>query len=146
VEQRRARSGEGRAAERAGQISLGHWAARSPSGLASGAPVSVDSMILALRSRFRAAGANGLRARYELRLGEDHFRIEVADDAFAVDRGGADRADATIDTDPVTLDAVLWGDRSLADARRSGKLRIEGDEEAVEHFLRLFPMRARAGH
>jgi DNA-binding HxlR family transcriptional regulator len=81
-------------------ISLGHWAARSPSGLASDAPVGVDSMILALRSRFNADAVRGLRAHYELGLGEDRFRIEVGDDEIEVARGGADQSDATIDTDP----------------------------------------------
>jgi DNA-binding HxlR family transcriptional regulator len=121
-------------------ISLGRWAARSPSGLPSDAPVGVDSMILALRSRFDAGAAQGLRAGYELRLGEDRFRIAVADDQIQVARGDADQPDATIDTDPDTLAAVLWAGRPLADAQRSGSLTIEGDNAAVERFVRLFPM------
>jgi alkyl sulfatase BDS1-like metallo-beta-lactamase superfamily hydrolase len=121
-------------------ISLGHWAARSPSGLASEAPVGADSMILALRSRFDAGAARGLVARYELRLGEDRFGIEVADDEIEVARGSVDQADATIDTDPDTLAAVLWGGRPLGDAQRSRKITIEGDKTAVERFIRLFPM------
>jgi hypothetical protein len=44
------------------------------------------------------------------------------------------------DTDPGTLDAVLWGGRSLADAQRSGTMTIEGDKAAVERFVALFPM------
>jgi DNA-binding HxlR family transcriptional regulator/putative sterol carrier protein len=121
-------------------ISLGHWAARSPSGLASGAPVGVDSTILALRSRFDADAARGLRARYELRFGEDRFRIEVGGGEIEVARGGAEQADATIDTDPDTLAAVLWGGRPLADARQSGTMTIEGNDGTVERFARLFPV------
>jgi DNA-binding HxlR family transcriptional regulator/putative sterol carrier protein len=120
-------------------ISLGRWAARSPSGLSDG-PIGADSMILALRSRFHSSAADGLRASYELRLGEDRFRIDVAGDELEAVRGDADRPDATIDTDPDTLAAVLWGGRPLADAQRSGEVMIEGDEAAVERFLRLFPM------
>jgi DNA-binding HxlR family transcriptional regulator len=121
-------------------ISLGHWAARSPSGPPSDAPVGVDSIILALRSRFDADAARGLRARYELRLGEDRFRIEVADDEIEVARGEPDHADVRLDTDPDTLAAVLWAGRPLADAQRAGKLTIEGHKAAAERFLRLFPM------
>jgi DNA-binding HxlR family transcriptional regulator len=121
-------------------ISLGHWAARSPSGPASDAPVGVDSMILALRSRFDADAARGLHARYELRLGEDRFGIEVGSDGLEVARGSVERADATIESDPDTLAAVLWGGRPLADAQRSGTMAIEGDKAAVRRFLRLFPM------
>jgi DNA-binding HxlR family transcriptional regulator len=121
-------------------MSLGRWAARSPTPPSDAPIASADSIVLALRARFDPGAAQGLRAGYELRLGEDRFRIEVADGAMEVARGGTDQADAAIDTDPDTIGAVLWGDRSLGDAQRSGALTIEGDEAAVERFLRLFPM------
>jgi len=121
-------------------LSLGRWAATSPTPPGDAPIVSADSVILALRTLFDSGAANGLRAGYDLRLGDDRFRIRVADDAFDVARGDAQHADATIDTDPGTLDAVLWKGRSLAEAQRSGTMRIEGDEAAVERFLRLFPM------
>jgi DNA-binding HxlR family transcriptional regulator len=120
-------------------MALGRWAARSPSG-PSDAPVGADSTILALRARFDPRAAQGFRARYELRLGEDRFRVEVANDELEVARGGADHADATIETDPDTLTAVLWRGRPLADAQRAGTLTIDGDAAAVERFVRLFPM------
>ena len=125
-------------------ISLGRWASRSPTPPGDAPIVSADSIILALRGLFDASAAQGLRARYELRLGDDRFRVEVADDELEAARGDAPQPDATIDTDPGTLDAVLWKGRSLADARRSGRLTIEGDKAAVERFVRLFPMPAPA--
>jgi DNA-binding HxlR family transcriptional regulator len=121
-------------------MSLGRWAARSPTPPSDAPIMSADSIALALRARFDSGAAHELRASYELRLGEDRFRIEVADDEIEVARGGADQADATIDTDPGTLDAVLWGGRSLADAQRSGGMTIEGDKAALKRFVRLFPM------
>ena len=121
-------------------ISLGRWAARSPTRPSDAPIVSADSIILALRALFDPGAAHGLRAGYELRLGEDRFRIEVADDEIEVARADAEQADATIETDPDTLAAVLWGGRPLADAQRSGTMTIEGDEAAVERFVRLFPM------
>jgi DNA-binding HxlR family transcriptional regulator len=121
-------------------MSLGHWAARSPSGLPSDAPVGADSMILALRARFDPGAAHGLKLRYELGLGEDRFRVEVADSNLDVARGAADQADATIDSDPDTLASVLWGGQRVDDAQRSGRMTIEGDKAAVEGFIQLFPM------
>jgi alkyl sulfatase BDS1-like metallo-beta-lactamase superfamily hydrolase len=121
-------------------MSLGHWGARSPASPSDAPIVSADSVILALRARFDAGAADGLRADYELRLGEDRFRVEVADGEIEAARASADQADATIDADPDTLSAVLWGGRSLADAQRSGTMTIDGDEAAVERFVRLFPM------
>jgi DNA-binding HxlR family transcriptional regulator len=121
-------------------LSLGRWGAQSPTP-PSDAPIrSADSIVLALRDRFDPTAAHGLRAGYELRLGEDRFRITVAGDQFEAVRGDADQADATIDTDPDTINAVLWKGRPLADAQRSGTLTIEGDKAAVERFARLFPM------
>jgi DNA-binding HxlR family transcriptional regulator len=121
-------------------MSLGRWAARSPTPPSDDAPIGVDSIILALRARFDARAAHGLRAVYELRLGEDRFRIVVEDDEIEVARGGAEHADAMIDTDPDTLAAVLWEDRPLADAQRSGRMATEGDKATVQRFVRLFPM------
>jgi DNA-binding HxlR family transcriptional regulator len=121
-------------------MSLGRWAARSPTPPSDAPIASADSIILALRARFDSSAARGLRAGYELRLGEDRFLIAVADDEFEVARGGADQADAIIDTDNDTLAAVLWAGRRLADAQRSGTMTIEGNKAAVERFVRLFPM------
>jgi DNA-binding HxlR family transcriptional regulator/putative sterol carrier protein len=123
-------------------LSLGLWAARSPTPPSDAPVFSADSIILAIRALFDSGAAHGLRASYELRLGEDRFRIDVADDAIETARGGADQADATIDADPDTLNAVLFGGRSLSDAQRSGKMTIEGDKAAVERFVRLFPVPA----
>jgi DNA-binding HxlR family transcriptional regulator/putative sterol carrier protein len=120
-------------------ISLGRWAARSPT-QPRDAPIGVDSVALALRALFDPDAADGLRATYDLQLGEERFRVEVADGEIEVGRGGADRADATIATDPNTLNAVLWGGRPLADAQRAGDLSIEGDKAAVSRLVRLFPM------
>jgi DNA-binding HxlR family transcriptional regulator len=119
-------------------MALGRWAARSPS-LPRDAPIGADSTVLALRARFDARAAEGLRATYALRLGEDRFRVAVSDDEIELARGDAHRPDATIDTDPGTLAAVLWNGRPLADAERAGDMAIEGDQAAVERLVRLFP-------
>jgi DNA-binding HxlR family transcriptional regulator/putative sterol carrier protein len=120
-------------------MSLGHWGALSPT--PPDAPIaSADSVILALRARFDPSAADGLQAVYELRLGEDRFRLEVSKDEFKVSRGGAERPDATVETDSDTFSAVLWGGRSLADAQRSGDMSTEGDKAAVQRLVRLFPI------
>jgi DNA-binding HxlR family transcriptional regulator/putative sterol carrier protein len=121
-------------------LSLGRWAAGASSRPSDAPIVSADSVILALRGLFDAGAAQGLRASYELRLGEDRFQIKVADDEIEIARGSADHADATIDTDPGTLNSVLWEGQSLTDAQRAGTMTIEGDKAAVRRLVRLFPM------
>jgi DNA-binding HxlR family transcriptional regulator len=125
-------------------MSLGRWAARSPTRPGNAPIASADSVVLALRARFEPGATEGRRATYELRLGEDRYRVEVAEDEIDVARGDAHRADATIDTDADTLNAVLWGGRSLAYAQRAHKMTITGDKAAVQRFVRMFPTSKRA--
>ena len=120
-------------------VRLGRWGARSPS-KPRDAALGVDSLILSFRTMFDPRAAEGLDARYELRLGEDSFRAEVADGRFEVVRGAAERPDAIIEAAPVTMTALVYGDRRLDEALRSGDLKIEGDESAVQRFLGLFPL------
>jgi DNA-binding HxlR family transcriptional regulator/putative sterol carrier protein len=119
-------------------VALGGWALRSPS-FPEDAPVSVDSVALALTSMFNADAADGFNAVIELRLGENRFRIRVADGRIELARGEADDRDAIIDADLDSLRAVLWQGRELAEALRDGDIRIEGDRRAVARFVLLFP-------
>ena len=120
-------------------VRLGRWGARSPS-KPRDAALGVDSLILSLRTMFDPRAGEGLTASYELRLGEDRFRAEVAEGRFEVERGTADRPDAIVEADSVTLAGLVYEGRDLAEAIRSGEVRIEGDGSAVECFLRLFPL------
>jgi len=120
-------------------ISLGRWGARSPS-KPHDAELGVDSLILSFRTMYDPRAAEGLGASYELRLGEDRFRAVVSDGHFEIARGNADRPDATIETDPATLAALVYDGRQLAEALRSGDIEIEGDESAVTRFFGLFAL------
>lgn len=119
-------------------LALGQWGSRSPA-MNRKAGMSTDSYVLAMKTLFDRDSAAGLNASYGLRLGETDFRAHVADGDFEVSRGEADQPDAKIETDLGTLAAVIWEDRDPAEAQRSGKLRIEGDEEAAKLLLGLFP-------
>jgi DNA-binding HxlR family transcriptional regulator/putative sterol carrier protein len=118
--------------------SLGAWAVRSPA-FPRGAPVSVDSVVLALQTFFDGDAAEGLDARYDLRLGEDRFQITIADGTIEVARGQADGADVTIETDVAVLAAVLWNGREPDDALDAGDMTVEGDAQAARRFFTLFP-------
>ena len=116
-------------------IALGRWGARSPAP-PSGAPIGADSLALALRDRLTPGRR---RAEYELRLGDDRYRLRLAGGAVELERGSAETPDATISADPTALAAVLWGDRSLADAERAGDVTVTGDRGAVEALVRATP-------
>jgi DNA-binding HxlR family transcriptional regulator len=120
-------------------ISLGRWGVRSPS-KPRDAELSVDSLILSFRTMFDAQRAEGLEASYELHLGEESFRAEVAEGRFEIERGVADRPDAIVETDTGTLAALVYEGRHLSEALRSGDIRIEGDRQVVGRFVSLFPL------
>jgi DNA-binding HxlR family transcriptional regulator len=120
-------------------IALGKWGVRSPS-KPPDAELGVDSLILSFRTMFDPERAAGLGASYEFRLGEDRFRAEVAGGRLEIERGSAERPDATVETDADTLAALVYDDLELDDALSSGELEINGDREAVERYLALFPL------
>jgi DNA-binding HxlR family transcriptional regulator/putative sterol carrier protein len=120
-------------------IALGRWGVRSPT-KPPDAELGVDSLILSFRTMFDPDRAEGLDASYELRLGEDRFRAEVAEGRLEIERGNAEQPDATVEADAGTLAAVVYDDLELDDTLSSGDLRIKGDRAAVERFLALFPL------
>ena len=106
------------------------------------AELGVDALVIALKSLFEPGAADGLRATYELRLGEHQFRVRVADGRLDVARGEAEAPDAILETDPATLANVLWHGRKAAEARHAGDIAVAGDQRAVTRLLGLFPLPA----
>jgi DNA-binding HxlR family transcriptional regulator len=112
-------------------VKLGRWGARSSArreGL-----LSIDALMVALEATF-APGDAEVEASYELRLGEQRFSVEVDGEDINVTRGAPPRADATIETEPATLRAVVFGDRRLSKA----PVQIRGDKRLGRRFFRLF--------
>jgi DNA-binding HxlR family transcriptional regulator len=116
-------------------LSLGRWASRSPS-FPVGAEMGPDSLVLALKTAFDPAKADGLEATYELRLGEVPFRISVRDGSFDAAHGEADHPDATIDSDPNTIAGVVFGEIRLGKAVESGAVEVDGNRRAVNALFR----------
>ena len=123
-------------------VALGRWAARSP--FLPQAELNADSLILSFRTMFDAHAAEGLSATVELRIGEDRFHARIARGQMELVRGSADHPDATIESDSNTLANVVYGGRKVADALRSGQLKVEGDKTAARRFVTLFPLPDRA--
>jgi DNA-binding HxlR family transcriptional regulator/putative sterol carrier protein len=118
-------------------LRLGLWGART---LAEPRPedtVNPDSMMLALRATFRPDAARGLRASYELRLGEIVFHARVAKGALEVAEGPLADADLTLETD-LTLRRLMTGELSPRDAIKSGKVRAAGKLELLDRFVEMF--------
>lgn len=123
---------------------LGRWGARSPA-RPTDAHLSVNSLILSLRTNFSPEAARDLAITVELRFGPRRFRAEIAGAGFTVEPGEAAKPDAVLDADePVAVAAVLYGGVSLGDAMRAGTLRVAGSHDAAAAFLGAFPLPAPA--
>jgi DNA-binding HxlR family transcriptional regulator len=120
-------------------LSLGRWGSTAPSPPGD-ARLGVDSLVLALKTLFDPSAADGFDATFELRVGEQHFWVRVADSRLDLGRGDAVQPVAAIAADPGTFAALLWQGLPLSAAGRSGDLQIEGSVAAVKRFLGLFPL------
>jgi DNA-binding HxlR family transcriptional regulator len=116
-------------------LALGGWASRSP-GFPMGAPMGPDSLVLALKTTFQPEKADGLDASYELWLGEIPFDIAVKGGRFEAAHGEAERADATVRSDPGTIAGVVFGGNRLGKAVESGEVEIDGSRRAVNALFR----------
>ncbi len=119
-------------------IELGRWGTEAPFPPA-GAVFGPDAFILALRTVFDPASAAKLSSSYELRIGDDRFRVAVEDGVLALERGAAEDPEATIEAEVDVLAGLLWRGRELDQALTAGEIRIEGSKRAVNRFLGLFP-------
>jgi DNA-binding HxlR family transcriptional regulator len=95
------------------------------------AELSVDALMLALRTTFDASLAGDLRVRVELRFADDRFHAEIESGRCRIARGSADHPDAVLDTDAASLRAVVFGGRPLMD--------VIGDRQAAARFVACFP-------
>lgn len=119
---------------------LGAWGARSPIP-PDAREIGTDSIVLALRSLFDPEAATDLEAAYELRIGEESFRVGVGGGELDLARGPAEDPEATIAApDAATLAAILTGQLPFDEAFASDAIEIKGGKKLVKRFLRLFPM------
>lgn len=116
-------------------LSMGRWASGSTS-FPRDAEMGPDSLVLALKSTFDPANADGLEATYELQLGEVPFTITVKGGSFEAEHGEAGDADATIRSDPNTIAGVVFGGNRLGKAVEAGDVRIDGSRQAVRALFR----------
>jgi DNA-binding HxlR family transcriptional regulator len=123
-------------------IALGRWGRHRP--VTTEAPLSVDALMLALRTTFDPDAAGDLEASVDVRLGDDRFEVAVADGVFSVARQSAEGADATVETDVQTIRDLAFGGARVEDVTASGALRLEGDGAAFGRLIEAFSAPATA--
>lgn len=111
-------------------IALGRWGRTRP--LTATGPMSVDALLLALRTTFNPAVAEDLSIEVDLRIEDDRVALTVADGQISMRRGPARRPDATITADVASLRTLVY--RGSA----APGVHIEGDKASVRRLLAAF--------
>jgi DNA-binding HxlR family transcriptional regulator len=116
---------------------LGRWGAKALGDPRPGEVVTLDSMMTAMRSTFQPAAASGVRATYELRLGDIVLHLRIASRTLTVGAGPLPDADLVIESGPA-IKLLLSGELSAHDAIAQGLVNVAGDPALLEHFSRMF--------
>jgi DNA-binding HxlR family transcriptional regulator len=127
-------------------LELGRWGAKNLGDPRPDETVTLDSMITALRTTFHPDAARGLRAGFELRVGEIVLHARVDDGHVAVAEGSLPGADLLIEAGP-GIRALMAGELSPADAIETGTVSVIGNPKLLTRFSQMFriePMPARS--
>jgi DNA-binding HxlR family transcriptional regulator len=117
-------------------LALGRWGSSAPR--SSGAELSIDALVLALRATFQPVRAAGLLVWFELRIDTDRFALMIADERLELSRGGLDEPDATLQVDVAMLRELVWEGRTLEDAIAADRARITGSVKTAARVLACF--------
>jgi DNA-binding HxlR family transcriptional regulator len=115
-------------------IELGRWGRHRP--MTADGELSVDALVLALKTTFDRSAAGDLEATIDLRIDDDELELTVAEGRLAVTRGGAKEPDASLRTDAATLRDLAFRKRRLDEA--AGAVALEGDAAALQRLLDAF--------
>lgn len=120
-------------------LTLGRWAAASPF-LKQGLPMSRAGLLLAMRAMYQPQAAGG----FSLRLDMPHGPVVVTGtpDGLEIrqDVEVSGPPETKIAATPQALDSILFGGVTLPSALASGDVKISGDRDMLERFVRSFPM------
>jgi DNA-binding HxlR family transcriptional regulator len=118
-------------------LALGRWGARTLGEPTPDDIVTVDSMIMAMRSAFRPEAARNSIVAYELRLGHVVIHVRIAEGRLEVAEGALPDADLVIQTGPA-IKALLVGELSPAEAIADGSVQLTGQSGLLTRFVELF--------
>ena len=118
-------------------VHLGRWGAK-----ALGTPrceeiITVDSLVMAMRSTFRPKAARRTRARYEFRFGDIVINLRIDGAKLEVGKGPLPGADLIVETGPA-IKALMSGEMTPAEAIGNGSVRLTGDPELLSRFVEMF--------
>lgn len=114
---------------------LGRWG--SQTALPPRGELSIDSMLMSIKAMVDATRSTELCGAYDVCIDTDAFAVQVETGGVDIRRGTHEGPDARLITDADTLRAIFAHSQSIDDALQSGKLAIEGDQDATQRLIRL---------
>jgi alkyl sulfatase BDS1-like metallo-beta-lactamase superfamily hydrolase len=115
---------------------LRRWGEQAPLSDTTSPDLGVDALILALTGRFTVDDATPHDAVVQLRLDDDHFRLTIRNGRLLARRAEVDDAGTTITTTTTTLQSLVFAERTVADAERSGRHHHHpATADTAEHLL-----------
>ncbi|MBV8369165.1 MAG: transcriptional regulator [Candidatus Eremiobacteraeota bacterium] len=118
-------------------VGLGRWGAKAMGDPRAQEIVTLDSLIIALRSTFRSEAARGVRVGYELRAGEIILHARIDDGRIEAAAGPLPHPDLVIEAGPA-IKLLMARDITPAQALADGLVRIEGDPQLLDSFVEMF--------
>ncbi|HST43668.1 MAG TPA: winged helix-turn-helix transcriptional regulator [Luteimonas sp.] len=118
---------------------LGRWAARSPDHDPR-LPLSESSLMLSLRTMFRAGAAGGVAMTVGFVFGDQSFHVRIAGQALTAARGDVAGADVVFRATPEAMAAFVYGKRPLQALETDGAITLAGDRAAALRFQDLFEL------
>jgi len=118
-------------------LALGRWGAQSLGDPRPGEIITVDSVIMAMRTTFRPDAAKDLRASYELRLGDVILNMKIEDGSLRVAEGSLPEADLIIEAGPA-IKTLMAREVTPAEAIANGLVRLTGNAELLGRFVEIF--------
>lgn len=94
--------------------------------------------VLAMEAYFDAEAADGLRAVYEFRVGDEVFHVRVDNSTIEALHGPAQHPDAVVEADDEAFTELAGGRLRLADAIKNGTVSVSGDQQALKRLRHLF--------
>ncbi|MGY0559737.1 winged helix-turn-helix transcriptional regulator [Luteimonas sp. A277] len=120
---------------------LGRWAMRSPLHDPM-RPLSAVSAMLSLRTTLRA-DRKPLSMSVAFRFPGNAFVGRLTAEGLEIERGEAEEADVTFDTDTTTFVTLVYGKRPFKQAEEEGALRLGGDRRLARRFVECFALPAK---
>jgi DNA-binding HxlR family transcriptional regulator/putative sterol carrier protein len=117
-------------------LSLARWGSRAP--IAAPGPMSVDALVISLRTTFDPRAAGALEVSVKLELDSDRFVFRVSGGTFEIARGWNDASDVEVVAESDTFRSVVYGGLALDDAIADGRLTVVGKRSVARRLVRCF--------